>query len=123
MEIKWAASGDVTEMKWGPHCKQIGNRLYLIELLHFSAEQEAQGIAKFEGRFVCMLCGYKSKYSSHAKLHFRTQHLPQQPATCHVCQRVFRNPDHRDDHRLKKHGITKAMMKEAAKQNLPIDYA
>jgi len=78
-------------------------------------QDEADGITRINGSFICMRCGYKTKYGTTARRHYRTQHLPQKPASCHICQKQFRNSVYRDHHRAQEHGITRKMMKEAAK--------
>ena len=60
---------------------------------------------------VCMTCGYKSPYISHVKTHYYVKHTPQVRASCHICQKVFKNAFYRDTHRRQVHGITKEMMK------------
>ena len=76
-----------------------------------SDEDAPQGIVKGNGVFICMSCGRQFGKKSSADRHFKTQHLPPQKATCHVCKKVFKNAVNRDTHRAKEHGITKAMMK------------
>ena len=40
-------------------------------------------------------------------------HQPNQAAKCHICQKVFRNAEYRDNHQRKSHGITAALIKNA----------
>ena len=90
----------------------------LCNVWPLSPEQdEADGITKIDGNFICMRCGYKTTIKYHARRHYQTKHLPQKPATCHICQKEFKNPIYRDHHRSQTHGITKRMMKEAAKKS------
>ena len=86
-----------------------------------SSEQEVDGITKIGGIFICMRCGYKTTKCSNALEHYIRKHLPLQLATCHICQKQFKNPIDRDRHRSKEHGITKRMMKEAVqKSKIPL---
>ena len=59
----------------------------------------------------------------HATRHFELKHLPNIPAACQICNKVYKNATSRDEHCLKHHGLTKEMMKRAtAKEVLdPID--
>ena len=85
----------------------------LSRALFFSSEQEGDWIGKYDGKYVCVRCGYQTAKKDHAKRHFIRMHAPQQPSTCHVCHKVFRNSFNRDEHRAKEHKITKKMMNEA----------
>ena len=95
----------------------LSNPLFLL----FSADLQtlmAQWIVNDgAGKFVCMKCGAKFNYKHHTQRHFKNKHVQQQPASCHVCHKEFRNEEYRDLHRSQVHGITKKMMKAAG--NLP----
>jgi len=69
-------------------------------------------IAKVDNMHVCLKCGAKYTDHSNANRHYKNKHLPQKPATCDLCQKVFRNAQARDRHLSAAHGITKQMIND-----------
>jgi len=59
----------------------------------------------------CKACGYRSKGKTKVTRHFELKHLPNIPATCHICKKVYKNATSRDEHCQKYHGITKEMIR------------
>jgi len=77
-------------------------------------EKRPEGIIEVGGHFICLNCGLTFNRKNTADRHFRNLHIPQPKATCHVCQRVFKNLFYRNKHLTGVHGITRKMMKAAA---------
>ena len=81
-----------------------------ILLSDFPTELHPVGITKAGNLHVCMSCGYKSAHKGHVTTHFRLKHMPQDPSSCHICHKTFKNSFYRDNHRRQVHGITNQMM-------------
>jgi len=71
----------------------------------------ASGISRRGNTYFCNSCAYKTANKHHANRHFEIKHLPNIPATCLICNKVYKNALSRDEHCLKYHGLTKEMMK------------
>ena len=68
------------------------------------------GISKVGNDYVCLVCGRLSKTLSNAKGHYKFKHLPQTPAQCEVCHKVFKNTRSRNEHRGRVHKINNTML-------------
>ena len=68
------------------------------------------GISKVGNDYICLVCGHLSKTLSNAKGHYKFKHLPQTPAECEVCHKVFKNTRSRNEHRGRVHKISNSML-------------
>ncbi len=68
-----------------------------------------------EGKVACSTCGKQLSNITNGRRHFASAHQWNQPATCKICQKSFKNPQTRDSHLRQTHHVSPAMIKNAVR--------
>ena len=111
--INWSCSLSVEVI---PSLPTTGFETIDLDESQEEQEDENAGLASLpDGRVTCLKCGKTLSCDSSARRHYQLYHLSNQPATCPVCKKVFKNRLYRGDHLRKAHNISAYAMKHTMK--------
>ena len=97
---------------------------YDAETIEFDDNEDpGAGLAQQpDGRVTCLKCGKTLSSFSTANRHYRIYHLPNQPSSCPICKKVFKNKMYKADHMRNAHKLSAYAMRNTYKPPTTLDW-
>ena len=79
-------------------------------------EDPGAGLAQQpDGRVTCLKCGKTLSSFATANRHYKIYHLPNQPSSCPICKKIFKNKMYKGDHMRNVHKLSAYAMRNTYK--------